>query len=147
MSTNSSTRHLVKAEHEATPMSTIDVCPTLCNLAGVPTENVKQWRKGESLIPTSNIVVRRSLVAMENAAEALYAPLVSLRNGKLEYNPRNLDPEQLLDLENDSNEINDLVEQPEYEKILSEFQKMADKKWGLDRFDEGVRGSCETTRI
>ena len=50
-------------------------------------------------------------------------------------------PEQLFDLENDPSEMNNLVGQPEYEDTLSEFQKMADQKWDLDRFDEEVRHS------
>ena len=37
--------------------------------------------------------------------------------------------------------MNNLVGQPEYEETLSEFQKMADQKWDLDRFDEEVRRS------
>ena len=37
--------------------------------------------------------------------------------------------------------MNNLVDQPEYTKILSEFRKMADQKRNLDRFDEEVRRS------
>ena len=131
----------IKPRHETTPVSTIDVCPTLCDLAGVSMESIKPWTQGESLIPISNGVVRTSPVAMEYAAEASYAPLVSLRNGKFKYNQCKLDPEQLFDLENDPNEMNNLVGQPEYAKTLSEFQKMAHQKWDLDRFDEEVRRS------
>ena len=37
--------------------------------------------------------------------------------------------------------MNNLVGQPEYQETLSEFQKIADQKWDLDRFDEEVRRS------
>jgi len=131
----------IKPRCEATPVSTIDVCPTLCDLAGVSMESIKPWTQGESLIPISSGVMRTSPVAMEYAAEASYAPLVSLRSGKFKYNRCKLDPEQLFDLENDPSEMNNLVGQPEYEETLSEFQKMADQKWDLDRFDEEVRRS------
>jgi choline-sulfatase len=131
----------IEPRREATPVSTIDVCPTLCDLAGVSMESIKPWTQGESLIPISSGAVRSSPVAMEYAAEASHAPLVSLRSGKFKYNRCKLDPEQLFDLENDPSEMNNLVGQPEYEETLSEFQKMADQKWDLDRFDEEVRRS------
>ena len=131
----------IKPRHEATPVSTIDVCPTLCDLAGVSMESIKPWTQGESLIPISNGVVRTSPVAMEYAAETSYAPLVSIQNGKFKYNQCKLDLEQLFDLENDPDEMNNLVGQPEYTKILSEFREMADQKRNLDRFDEEVRRS------
>ncbi len=41
---------------------------------------------GESLVPLANGAERTSPVAMEYAAEASYAPLVSLRYGKWKYN-------------------------------------------------------------
>ena len=131
----------IEPRREATPVSTIDVCPTLCDLAGVSMESIKPWTQGESLIPISSGAVRSSPVAMEYAAEASHAPLVSLRSGNFKYNRCKLDPEQLFDLENDPSEMNNLVGQPEYEETLSEFQKMADQKWDLDRFDEEVRRS------
>ena len=131
----------IKPRCEATPVSTIDVCPTLCDLAGVSMESIKPWTQGESLIPISSGVVRTSPVAMEYAAEASYAPLVSLRSGKFKYNRCKLDPEQLFNLENDPSEMNNLVGRSEYEETLSEFQKIADQKWDLDSFDEEVRRS------
>ena len=48
----------------------------------------------ESLIPIS-VAPFAQAVAMEYAAEASYAPLVSLRSGKFKYNRCKLDPEQL----------------------------------------------------
>ena len=83
----------IKPRHEATPVSTIDACPTLCDLASVSMEGIKPWTQGENLIPISNGVVRTIPVAMEYAEEASYAPLVSLRNGKFKYNRCKLDPE------------------------------------------------------
>ena len=32
------------------PVSTIDVCPTLCDLAGVSMEEVAPWSEGQSLV-------------------------------------------------------------------------------------------------
>ena len=55
----------IKPRHEATPVSTIDVCPTLCDLAGVSMESIKPWTQGESLIAISSDAVRTNPVAME----------------------------------------------------------------------------------
>ena len=50
-----------------------------------------------------------SPVAMEYAAEASYAPLVSMRYGKWKYNRCALDPDQLFDLEADPHELENLA--------------------------------------
>ena len=56
------------------PVSTIDICPTLCELAGISMEHVSRWSEGESLIPLTKGARRKTPVAMEYAAEASYAP-------------------------------------------------------------------------
>ena len=57
------------------PVSNIDVCPTLCDLAGVDMSEVMPWVAGESLVPLGQGAERRSPVAMEYAAEASNSPL------------------------------------------------------------------------
>ena len=126
---------------EKTPVSTIDLCPTLCDLAGISMESIEPWTQGESLIPLANGIKRTSPVAMEYAAEASYAPLVSLRNGKYKYNRCKLDPDQLFDLDADPHELNNLADHPEHAEALSTLQNMAEQRWDLDRFDTDVRRS------
>jgi choline-sulfatase len=58
------------------PVSTLDMCPTLCDLAGVSMEDVMPWTDGESLLPVAKGGDRASPVAIEYAAEGSYAPLV-----------------------------------------------------------------------
>ncbi len=65
----------------ATPVSTIDVTPTLCDLAGISMIDVLAWTDGESLVPLAQGLARQSPVAMEYAAEGSWAPLVALRKG------------------------------------------------------------------
>ena len=123
------------------PVSTIDVCPTLCELAGVSMEEVMPWTTGESLVSLGQGASRTSPVAMEYAAEASYAPLVSLRHGKWKYNRCALDPDQLFDLEADPHELTNLADHPEYQETVRTLRAKAEARWDLDRFDADVRAS------
>jgi choline-sulfatase len=123
------------------PVSNIDVCPTLCDIAGISMDEVAPWTQGETLLPIANGATRTTPVAMEYAAEASYAPMVSLRRGPYKFNRCTLDPDQLFDLENDPNELVNLIGDPEFDDIRAEFGALADAKWDLARFDEEVRRS------
>jgi choline-sulfatase len=122
-------------------VSNIDVTPTLCDIAGVYMDEVMPWTQGESLLPYAKGTIRTSVVAMEYAAEASYAPLVSLRKGQWKYNRCLLDPEQLFDLETDPHELNNLAQSADHKDVLLEFQKLADERWDLELYDQSVRHS------
>ncbi|MEL6463906.1 MAG: choline-sulfatase [Pseudomonadota bacterium] len=123
------------------PVSNIDVCPTLCDLAGVDMSEVMPWTTGQSLVPQGQGVERTQPVAMEYAAEASYAPMVSLRYGKWKYNRCALDPDQLFDLEADPHELTNLADVPAQQGTLTQLKAKADARWDLDRFDADVRAS------
>ncbi|MFD1510831.1 choline-sulfatase [Lacimonas salitolerans] len=125
----------------ADPVSTIDLCPTLCDLAGVGMDAVMPWTTGETLKPLQQGAARRSPVAMEYAAEASYSPLIALRQGRWKYTNCALDPEQLFDLEADPNELTDLAEDPAHADTLEQFRIMAAARWDLEAFDADVRQS------
>jgi len=124
-----------------TPVSNIDVCPTLCDLAGVSMVEVMPWTTGESLVKLGQGGVRTSPVAMEYAAEASYSPLVCLRHGRWKYTNCALDPEQLFDMEADPLERNNLLETVEHAEVLERFRMMAAERWDLEEFDADVRQS------
>lgn len=123
------------------PVSNIDICPTLCHLAGVSMSEVMPWTSGESLVPLGQGGVRHSPVAMEYAAEASYSPLICLRQGGWKYTNCALDPEQLFNLETDPHELENLAENPAYAPQLEQFRIMAAQRWDLERFDAEVRQS------
>ena len=122
-------------------VSNIDVCPTLCDLAGVSMEEVMPWTAGMSLVPMGQGVERTEPVAMEYAAEASYAPLVCLRYGKWKYVRCSLDPDQLFDLEADPAELMNLAEAPEHQGTRESLRAKSEQRWDLERFDEEVRRS------
>ncbi|ASP22822.1 choline-sulfatase [Antarctobacter heliothermus] len=123
------------------PVSTIDLCPTLCDLAGVDMSEVMPWTEGESLTPVMQGRARISPVAMEYAAEASYAPLVCLREGRWKYTNCALDPEQLFDLEADPHELTNLAEDAVHAEVLEKFRVKSAARWDLERFDAEVRQS------
>ncbi len=123
------------------PVSTMDVAPTLCELAGINLEEVSPWTDGESLVATVQGAERHNPVLMEYAAEASNAPLVSIRSGKYKYNRCALDPEQLFDLDADPHELVNLAEDPAHVESLTELRNQADARWDLEKFDAEVRDS------
>ncbi|WP_300062185.1 choline-sulfatase [uncultured Roseobacter sp.] len=126
---------------QTTPVSNIDVCPTLCDLAGVSMEEVMPWTTGQSLVPMGQGVERTAPVAIEYAAEASYAPMVSLRYGKWKYNRCTLDPDQLFDLEADPHELTNLADHPANHGTLTQLKAKSEARWDLAAFDADVRKS------
>ena len=123
------------------PVSTIDLCPTLCDLAGVEMDEVAPWTAGESLVSLGQGTERLSPVMMEYAAEASYAPMVSLRLERWKFNRCAIDPDQLFDLEADPNELHNLAALPEHQEVVSRLSAEVDARWDLDAFDAAVRQS------
>ena len=123
------------------PVSTLDVTPTLADLAGVSMEEVMPWVDGESLVGLAKGDERTSPVAMEYAAEASYAPLVSLRYGKWKYNRCALDPDQLFDLEADPHELVNLAGDPAHDGTLMTLRAKSEARWDLAAYDNEVRES------
>ena len=124
-----------------TPVSNIDVCPTLCDLAGVDMSEVEPWTTGQSVKPLGQGVERTEPVAIEYAAEASYSPMVSLRYGKWKYNRCKLDADQLFDLDGDPHQLTNLAEVAEHQGTLTQLRAKSKVRWDLDKFDADVRVS------
>ncbi|MEM8627522.1 MAG: sulfatase/phosphatase domain-containing protein, partial [Pseudomonadota bacterium] len=127
--------------HCSTPVSTIDVCPTLCALAGADMSALAEWTTGENLLPLAQGGSRTAPVAMEYAAEGSIAPLVALRAGPYKYVRCTADPEQLFHLDTDPHERRNLVGDPAHADALGAIRAEADRRWDLERFDRDVRRS------
>jgi len=123
------------------PVSNIDVCPTLCDLAGVDMSDVAPWTAGQSVVPQGQGIARTEPVAMEYAAEGSYAPMVSLRYGKWKYNRCALDPDQLFDLDADPHELTNLADHPAHQGTVAQLRAKSEARWDLDRYDADVRAS------
>ncbi len=124
-----------------TPVSNIDVTPTLCDLAQVSMDDVMPWTDGMSLKPLGNGEERSEPVAMEYAAEGSYSPLVCLRYGKWKYTRCLLDPDQLFDIETDPHELCNLASVPQHQGTLAQLRAKSEARWDLAAFDAAVRES------
>src|SRR6056297_1984502 len=98
------------------PVSNIDVCPTLCDLAGADMSEVMPWTEGQSLVPLGQGETREAPVATEYAA----APPVSLRDGRGHYARCALALVQLFDLEAVQHELIKLAQDPAHAGTLAQ---------------------------
>jgi choline-sulfatase len=123
------------------PVSTLDVMPTLCDLAGVALDEIRPWTDGTSLLPLATGQGGRRAVPMEYAAEASETPMVGLRKGRWKLILCPLDPDLLFDLEADPQELHNLAPLAEHAATLAELKDEARALWDLDQFDSDVRAS------
>jgi choline-sulfatase len=132
----------------SSPVSTMDLLPTLVGLAGGDDDGVGADLDGESLMP----LLRgdhdsREVVVGQYLAEGAVAPIVMYRRGhwKLIHSPA--DPDQLFDLSNDPLERTNRAEDPACSAVLEELRADVAKRWDLERIDREVRESQRHRRI
>jgi choline-sulfatase len=123
------------------PVSNLDVCPTLCDLAGVDIEAIMPWTDGQSLIPLTEGRPRHEPVLMEYAAEGSYAPLIAIRAGRYKFVHCEIDPPQLFDLESDPLELTNLATDPARASLVATFMEKVRARWDMAAFDAAVRAS------
>ncbi len=119
------------------PVSTIDVLPTLCDLAGLPMDEIAPWTDGRSLARGAE----RGPVPMEYAAEGSVAPMVAIRDGRWKYVACRADPEMLFDLETDPSERDNVAGDPGHAVPLAHLRVLAMERWDLGAYDDEVRQS------
>ena len=121
------------------PVSTLDVLPTLADLAGLgPVDS-----DGESLLGAAP----RGPVPMEYAAEGRVAPMVALRDGRFKLTLCDADPPLLFDLAADPHEALNLAADPAHAATLARLTAAIRARWDLARFDREVRESQARRRI
>lgn len=123
------------------PASTLDVMPTLGELADLDVASLLPWTDGESLVPVAHGRGRRGPVPMEYAAEGSYAPLVALRDGPWKLTLCDLDPPMLFNLDEDPHERANRAGDPEAADVLDRMTRAIRARWDLAHFDAEVRAS------
>jgi choline-sulfatase len=124
-------------------VSTVDVAPTLCEIADVELDGIAQWLDGQSLLPLAAGGSRDRPVVIEYAAEASVAPMVSIIRDGFKFNYCEADPPQLFELEADPHELNNLARDsdPAHAARTAQFMGLMRKHWNMERFDAEVRES------
>ena len=125
----------------AAPVSTLDVAPTLAELAGIDLGEVAPWSDGESLVALANGGGRDAPVAIEYSAEASEAPIVCLRYGKWKYVHCELDPPLLFDLDTDPQELRNLAREAAQAGTARMLAEKVRQRWDMAAFDGEVRQS------
>lgn len=123
------------------PVSTLDVVPTLADLANIDLREIEPWTDGTSLVGVAAGHKLREAVPVEYAAEGTIAPMVSLREGDWKLNLCRADPPQLFNLAQDPNELHNLANQHQYSDVFKRLSQLSLERWDLDRFDQDVRSS------
>ncbi|SIQ51994.1 choline-sulfatase [Rhizobium sp. RU33A] len=124
-----------------TPVSTLDVTPTLAALAGIDISTISDWTDGEDLMPLATGTGSRGIVPMEYAAEGTVSPMVGLRNERYKLTLCASDPPILTDLEADPYEMTNLADDLAVAGVFNALSDEAAKRWDLSRFDAAVRES------
>jgi choline-sulfatase len=123
------------------PVSTLDINPTLADLAGIDIGEILPWTDGESLVPLINGGTRTAPVLIEYAAEGSQAPLVCIREGDWKFCHCELDPPMLFNLKDDSQELNNLAADPAQAGLVAQWTERVRARWDLARFDADIRQS------
>jgi choline-sulfatase len=123
------------------PASTLDILPTLADLAGIDMAQIMPWTDGESLLPLMHGTGGRGPVPMEYAAEGTIAPMVALVDGPWKYIACEADPELLFNLDSDPGERANLATDAGCAPVLDRLRAMARARWDLAAYDAQVRES------
>ncbi|MGI9355664.1 MAG: choline-sulfatase, partial [Rhizobiaceae bacterium] len=117
------------------PASTLDVFPTLVDLAGAV---VPDDLDGVSLVSALEGRAKDRPVFSEYAAEGSIDPMVMLRNGKYKLNVCPVDKDQLFDLEADLSEETNLIDDPAYADVLAEMRVTVESAYDFDSWRHDV---------
>lgn len=123
----------IEAGRADTPVSLVDLLPTLVDLAGAPTGTLRTPHDGRSLAPA---LVGQPLSPRPVMAEHLDggtdAPRVMVRDRALKLVLSRAYPPMLYDLAADPHERTDLAASPAHADDLARLTALAEKVWDLD---------------
>ena len=120
----------------ATPVSLVDVLPTLVDLAGGDPADGGDVLAGASLVPLCEGADEDRTVIGEYTAEGAVAPIVMIRRGRWKFVHCPADPDQLYDLDADPDERTNLAaSQPD---VTAAFRAEVAQRWDLAALHDEV---------
>ncbi len=126
------------AHRVSTPVSLVDVLPTIVELTGTARADDREPLAGRSLLPLCDGTTEDRTVLAEYAAEGACAPIVMIRRGTLKFVHCAADPDQLYDLARDPHERHNLAADPSRSATVADFRAEVAARWDLARFHEDV---------
>ena len=130
----------------ATPVSLLDLFPTLLDIAGIKSSDVTTHLDGKSLLPALQGGIIEGPVFAEHIDGGTSAPRVCIRDGNLKLVVSRAYPPQLYDLSTDPNELVNLAGtgNPEEARLTA----LAEDTWPLDQLlDDVLRSQTERKLI
>ena len=135
---------LFPAGRVPTPVSTMDLLPTMADLAQC--RDVVGPLDGRSLLPHLSGRPDRDEAVAEYLAEGAIAPMVMIRRGRHKFIHSPTDPDQLFDLASDPDEHVNLADDPAWAPLADEFRGEIAARWDLPGLDRAVRLSQQRRR-
>ncbi|MDP6354578.1 MAG: choline-sulfatase [Planctomycetota bacterium] len=129
----------------ATPVSLIDLLPTLCDFAGVKDRMPCNGRSLLGLIDGSDREER--VVFSETHSEAVGVPCFMVRKGKFKYIYIHGYEDQLFDLESDPGEWNNLSGNPDFSGREDELRELVLDNFDPDRIADEVLSSLRRREL
>ena len=141
---------LFSGKRVSTPVSLVDLLPTLLELACAPElEAPVGPLDGRSLVPLARDGddPGRGAVIAEYMGEGAIAPMIMIRDQRFKYIHCPVDPPLLYDLENDPRELRNLADAPAHAELLKKFQQAVERHVDLKDLDTRVRASQERRKL
>ena len=131
----------VTAGRSTTPVSLLDILPTCLGVAGVSS----QTHGGEDLDGENMLELDRGNderpVFGEILSEGTPAPAFMIRRGAMKYVCCSAYSPMLFDLSEDLDELNNLIDRPEFAELKSEFESEARALWDGKALTRSIRRS------
>ena len=127
-----------QARRVATPVSLVDVLPTVLELAGGRVADAVEPLAGQSLVSLCEGNNDSRTVFGEYMAEGSCAPIVMIRRGDLKFVHCPVDPDQLYDLAADPHERVNLSADPEHSDTVAAFRAEVAQRWDLGQLESDV---------
>jgi len=132
-----------KGHVSKTPVSLLDIAPTILELAGCDDSEILAG-DGMSLVSLLEGKEQPNrAVFSEMHSEGVYATCFMVRKGKYKYVYIHGHDEQLFDLENDPEEWDNLAGRPDYDSIRSELKACVLNRFDPDRIEMELRESLK----
>ena len=121
--------------------SLVDVLPTLIELSGGTLADYATPLDGSSLAAQLAGAPGRDEVIGEYLAEGAIAPLVMIKRGRYKFVHSPVDPDQLYDLAEDSEELVNLAPAPRHQERVRSFRAEVERRWDLAALHAAVLAS------